>query len=86
MLAPSGICGGHLPLQRLQIKVHRTIGNFPRRTPVRDLRRLSTFRLYTIIKQNYVGNKQKPLKNMRMNMFAAQDKRKPDIEIIKGLN
>jgi hypothetical protein len=29
---------------------------------------------------NCAGNKQKSYKIMRMNMFAAQDKAKPDIE------
>jgi hypothetical protein len=38
-----------LKLLRLQNKVLRTTGNFPRCTPVRDLHSISTFRMYTII-------------------------------------
>jgi hypothetical protein len=37
MLAPSGNFPHLLKLQRLQNKVLRTIGNSPRRTPVRQL-------------------------------------------------
>jgi hypothetical protein len=36
-----------LKLQRLENKVLRTIGNFPRHTPVRDL--------YMTFEQNYAG-------------------------------
>jgi hypothetical protein len=46
---------------------------------------LSTFHMYTIIQQNWAGNKQKSYKIMKMNMFAAQDKAEPDIENIRGL-
>jgi hypothetical protein len=42
--------------------------------------------MYVIIQQNCAGNKQKSYKIMRMNMFAAKDKAKPDIENIRGLN
>jgi hypothetical protein len=39
-----------------------------------------------IVEINCAGSKQKSCKIMRMNMFAAYDKVKPDIENIKGLN
>jgi hypothetical protein len=54
-----------LQFQRLQNKVPRTTGNFPRRTL------LSNFRMYTIIQQNCEGNKQSSCKIMRLTMFAA---------------
>jgi hypothetical protein len=46
----------------------------------------STLPIYTIMYQNCAGDKQKPHKIMRMNMFAIEDKVKPDIENIRGLN
>jgi hypothetical protein len=48
--------------------------------------RLSIFLTFTIILQNYAGNKQKSYKIMEMLMFAMQDKEKPDTENIRGLN
>jgi hypothetical protein len=48
--------------------------------------RLSTFRMCTIIQQNCACNKQKSYKIMRMNMFAAYDKGKPDTENTERLN
>jgi hypothetical protein len=42
--------------------------------------------MYTIIEQNYAGNKQKSYKFLRINMFAVYSKVKPDIENIRGLN
>jgi hypothetical protein len=60
-----------LKLQRLQNKVLRTIGKFPRCIPVRDLH--TSFSLpyvYDYIK-NCTGSKQKSYKIMRMNMFTA---------------
>jgi hypothetical protein len=38
-----------LKLQRLQNKVLRTIGNFPKRIPVRDLHVVSNFSIYMIV-------------------------------------
>jgi hypothetical protein len=46
--------------------------------------RLSTFRIYTIIKQNYAGKKQMSYKFVRMNMLAVKDKAKPAVENIRG--
>jgi hypothetical protein len=48
--------------------------------------RLSTFHIYAIIQQNCSGDKHKSYKIMRMDMFAVQDKAKPDTENIRGLN
>jgi hypothetical protein len=80
-----------LKLQRLQNKVLRTIGNFPRRTSVRDL--YMAFKLpyiyicmCVIIQQNYAGNKQKSCKIMKMLMFATFDKTKRDTANIRSLN
>jgi hypothetical protein len=42
--------------------------------------------MYTIIKQNGAGDKQKSYGIMRMNMFAVQDTVKPDIGNIRGSN
>jgi hypothetical protein len=42
--------------------------------------------MYTIIQQNWASNKQKSYKIMRMKMFGAQEKAKPDTENIKWLN
>jgi hypothetical protein len=75
-----------LKLQHLQNKVLRTIGNFPRRTPIRDLH--MAFKLpyiYHYIK-NYAGNKQKSYKIMKMQMFLTLDKAKGDTGNIRGLN
>jgi hypothetical protein len=49
-----------LKLQRLQNKVIRTTGNFPRRTPVNYLH--VAFKIPYISSQNYAGSKQKPQK------------------------
>jgi hypothetical protein len=35
---------------------------------------------------NYIGNKQKSYKIMKMKMFATLDKANPDKENIRGLN
>jgi hypothetical protein len=48
--------------------------------------RLSAFLMYTTVWRNCAGNKQKPYKITRINMFAPYDKAKLDIEIIRGLN
>jgi hypothetical protein len=75
-----------LKLQRPQNRVLRTIGNFPRRTPVRDL--------HVAFKIPYVYDfitklrrqQAKIIQTMKMRMFATLDKAKPDIESIRGLN
>jgi hypothetical protein len=73
-------------LQRLQNKVLRTIGNFPRRTPARDLHMAFELHTYMIVEQNYAGNKQKSYKAMKIKMFATLDKARPDTGNIRGLN
>jgi hypothetical protein len=60
-----------LKLQRLQYKVLRTIGNFPRHTPVRDLHVVSKFRMFMTLSQNYAGNKQKSFRIVTIQMFAT---------------
>jgi hypothetical protein len=77
-----------LKLQLMQNKVLRTVGNFPRCTPVRDLH--TAFNLpyvydYTSITK-LCRQQAKSYKIMRMNMFEVWDKAKPDIENIRGLN
>jgi hypothetical protein len=42
--------------------------------------------MHKIIQQNCAVNKQESYRFMRMNMFTAQDKAKPGIEHIRGLN
>jgi hypothetical protein len=75
-----------LKLQRLQNKVLRTIGNFPRRTSVRDMHKaLHIPYVYDYITKN-ASNNQKSTKIMKMKMFATLDKAKPDTENIRGLN
>jgi hypothetical protein len=65
-----------LPKKRLQNRVLPTIGNFPRRTLVRDL--------YMVFKIPYIKIMQAT--SIIMKMFAILDKAKPDIGSIKGLN
>jgi hypothetical protein len=76
-----------LKLQHLQNKVLCINGNFQRCTTVCDL--------HTAFYPSYVYNYITKLcrqqaeviyKIMRMNMFAASDKAKPDVENIRGLN
>jgi hypothetical protein len=60
-----------IKLQRLQNKVFRTIGNFPRRTPVRE--------------KHMAGNKQKSFQITTIKMFSILEKAKPDVESIRVL-
>jgi hypothetical protein len=73
-------------LQGLQNKVLRTIGNFPRCTPIRDLH--TAFNLPYVY--DYITKlcrqQAEVIQIMRTNMFAVYDKVKPDIENIRGLN
>jgi hypothetical protein len=73
-------------LQGLQNKVLRTIANFPRRTPFRDLH--MAFKVPYIY--DYItklcSNKQKSYKIMKMKMFATLDKANPDTGNKSGLN
>jgi hypothetical protein len=65
-----------LKLQRLQNKILRTTGNFPRHTPVRDLH--MAFKLQYL--HDYITKlcKQKSYKTTKMQMFTTLDKAKPD--------
>jgi hypothetical protein len=60
-----------LKLQRLQNKVLAPLEIFQGAHWSAICTRLSTFHMYTIILQNYAGNKQKSYRNMRMNMFVV---------------
>jgi hypothetical protein len=60
-----------LKLQRLQNKVLRTTGNFPRGTPVRDLHTVFNLPYVYDYTTNCAGNKQKSYKIMTVNIFAA---------------
>jgi hypothetical protein len=75
-----------LKLQCLQNKVHRTNGNLPRRTSVRDLHIAFTIFYINDYIKNYAGNKQKSNKIMKVKMFATLDKANPDAGNTRGLN
>jgi hypothetical protein len=71
-----------LKLQRLQNKVLRTIGNFPRHTPVQELHKAFNIPyIYDYIK-NYI--KQELYKIMKMRMSSLLGKAKPDTENLKS--
>jgi hypothetical protein len=75
-----------MKLQRLQNRVLRTIGNYPRRTRFRDLH--LAFHIpyvYDYIK-NYAGNKQMSFKIIAIKMFSTLDKAKPTTGNMRGLN
>jgi hypothetical protein len=59
-----------LKLQRLQNKVLHTIGYFQGAHRSKNCKRLSIFRTFRIILQNYAGNKQKSYKIMKMQISA----------------
>jgi hypothetical protein len=73
-------------LQRLQNKLLRTIGIFPRRTPVRDSH--LAFKLPYVY--DYITKlcrkKQKSYKTVILNIFATLDEAKPETENVRGLN
>jgi hypothetical protein len=75
-----------LKLQRLQNKVLRTTGNFPRCTPVRDLH--MAFKLPYIYDHitKLCRQQAEVIQIMRMKMFATLDKVNPDTENIRGFN
>jgi hypothetical protein len=75
-----------LKFQCLQNKVLRTIGNFPRRTPVRDVHMALKLPYICDYITNYAGNKQKSYKIMKMQMFITLDKANCDTGNIRGLN
>jgi hypothetical protein len=74
-----------LKLQRLQNKVLRTIGRFPRRTSVRDMH--VPFQIpyvYDYITKSV--SMQKSYNFVKMKMFDILDKVKPNMGNTKGLN
>jgi hypothetical protein len=73
-------------LQLLQNKVLRITGNFPRRTPVRELHVVINLPYVYDLSQNYAGKKQKSKKIMKMEIPPTQDMAKPDKENMRGLN
>jgi hypothetical protein len=87
-LSRLGISGRHLPFKIAAStkQVLRTIGNFPRCTPVRDLH--TAFNLPYVY--DYITKlcrrQAEVIQNHDMNMFAEQDKVKPDTQNIWGLN
>jgi hypothetical protein len=75
-----------LKLQRLQNKVLRTIGHFPRRTPVRDLH--VAFRIpymYDFITK-LCRQQAEGIQNYRNENVRNIGKAKPNTENIRGLN
>jgi hypothetical protein len=75
-----------LKLQGVQNKVLRTIGYFPRRTPIRDLHMALKLPYIYDYTTKFASNKQKSYKIMKMLMFATFDKANTDIGNIRGLN
>jgi hypothetical protein len=75
-----------LKLQRLQDRVLRTIGSFPRRTSVRDMH--EAFQIPYVY--DYITKSCRQEGEVNLNheneMFATLDKTKPDVESIRGLN
>jgi hypothetical protein len=75
-----------LKLLRLQNNVLRTIGNFPRRTSVRDMH--VAFQIPYICDYITKSCRQQSevIKIMKMKMFVTLDKARPHTENIRGLN
>jgi hypothetical protein len=75
-----------LKLQRMENKVLRTIGNFPRCTPVLDLH--TTFNLPYVY--DYITKlcrqKAEIIQNHENEHIGGIGQGKPDIEIVRGLN
>jgi hypothetical protein len=75
-----------LTLQRLQNKVLRIIGDFPRRTSVRDMHEaFPILYIYDYITKS-CRKQAEVVQNHENEMFATLDKAKPDTENIRGLN
>jgi hypothetical protein len=76
-----------MKLQRLQNRGFRSIGNFPRRTSVRELHMdVKIPCIYDYIYQNFAGSKQKSYTIMEIQMFVILYKAKTDTKNIRGLN
>jgi hypothetical protein len=75
-----------MKLQRLQNKVLRTIGNYTRRTPVRDLHLAFQIPFVYDYKTTLCRQQHRSYKIMIMKMFAPLDKAKLVTENTRGLN
>jgi hypothetical protein len=78
-----------MKLQRLQKKVHSTIGKFSRKIPIRDKHISLQIPQYTIIFNQImqtISPSPSPYNIMRIYMFAILDKAKHDTENIRDLN
>jgi hypothetical protein len=75
-----------LKLQRLQNKVLRTIGSFPRRTSVRDMHvGFQIPYVYDYITK-LCRQQAEVIQNHKMRMFVILDKARPHTENIRGSN
>jgi hypothetical protein len=75
-----------LKLQRLQNKVLRTIGNFPRHTPDRDLHKvLKLPHLYDYITK-LCRQQAEVIQNHDNKKFATLDKARPETGNMRGIN
>jgi hypothetical protein len=75
-----------LKLQLQQNKVLRTIGNFPRRTPVRELHKAFNIPYIYDYITNYAGSKQKSYKIIKnANVRNIEPRRSPTQKIQKRL-
>jgi hypothetical protein len=75
-----------LKLQRLQNKVLRNIGSFPRRTSVRDMHVAFQIPYVSDFITKSCRQQAEVIKIMKTKMFAILDKAKPDTGNAKGLN
>jgi hypothetical protein len=71
-----------LKLQRLQNKVFRTIGNFPKRTSVRDIHKYFHMPYVYDFITKLCRQQAESSKIMKMKMFATLDKAKPDTAVM----
>jgi hypothetical protein len=74
-----------LKMQRLQIKVLRTIGKFPRPTPVRELHMAFQVTHTYDYMTKLCRQQAEVIRNQKMQMFATSEEEKPDQENIRGL-
>jgi hypothetical protein len=75
-----------LKLQHLQNKVLRTIGNFSRCTPVRDLHTAFNIPYVYDYITELCRRQAEVIQNHENEHYAVQAKMKPDIEKMRGLN
>jgi hypothetical protein len=75
-----------MKLQRLQNKVLRTTGKYPRNTTIRDMHISFQITYVHDYITNNAGNKPKSFNITRIYMFTILDKAKQDTENIRDLN